>query len=183
SELEFYNDKIDKYDRVVVRPEYVKTKLVKDLPRIKDVGKFEVLLNETCVPNCRRTIACYTEMDKGFGNDRRHNKVCSREDFEKRHDAKTSFGFTLMVSKEDVDNLINNCGVKHLKVQGRHYNCAYLYNLILYYVFNCAGNFQAVYDYVLKRAKYHKMSKTLMPYEQNVVFDQFCMEEMSIRYI
>lgn len=173
-ELNFYNEIMDKYNRVVIRPEYALEKLEKDKDRIKDITKFEVHLNETCVPNCPHAISCYSfnggaqELDSSVDV----KLVCGREEFEESHDAKTNNAYTLMMKKEFVDHMVYDLGIKHLKIQGRHYQSSYLYNLVFYYLFDMTGNFQTIYPEIIEKAVNLKKMGIIIPPEQQVVVNQ-----------
>lgn len=171
-ELNFYNERIDKYNRVVIRPEYAIEKLEKDLDRIKDVGKLEVHINETCLPNCPYATKCYSFMDNIAVLENKITRICGREEFEKKNNFKTSMEYSLMIKKEYIDHLIKDCGIKHLKIQGRHYPSPYLYHLVLYHLFNMDGNFQTIYPIIIDKIIKLKKSGETIPLEQQIMINQ-----------
>lgn len=58
-EAQFYNDLLKEYDRIALRPEFVKNALLKDFSLIDDISKIEVLINYPCVSNC---TSCLTHI-------------------------------------------------------------------------------------------------------------------------
>ena len=76
------------------------------------------------------------------------------------------------MSKDRIDHLVNDIGVKHLKIQGRHYSSTYLYNLVLYYIFNKTGNFQTIIPYFIEKIKEQRLKMNALPYEQKLVIKQ-----------
>lgn len=172
-ELNFYNEKMDKYERVVARPEFIIEALEKNIDKIRDVSKIEVHINETCIPNCENSLPCYLSMDRYLSNENYDKEyVCSRDLFFMRHSLKENFSYSLMMKKDFINNLVNNLGIKHLKIQGRHYESFYLFNLVLYYLFECTGNFQTIYPYIMEKCKEYKLDMTSFPFEQKIVIDQ-----------
>lgn len=172
-ELNFYNERIDKYRRVVVRPEFVIEKLEKDYDKIKDISKLEVHINETCIPNCINAIRCYSSMEMYVEHENyKENVDCERDMFLSRNSLRQAFSFSLMMKKPFLDKLVYEYGIKHLKIQGRHYDSSYLFNLILYYLFNETGNFQTIYLYIIEKSKEYKRQMITIPREQKIVLEQ-----------
>lgn len=170
-ELEFYNKKSEYYDRVVIRPEFAINCLEKNLSKIKDITKFEVLINETCLPYCKNAIKCYSYHDKIISLDNYKNDViCSEDTFLKKYGIKKTFeNKSLMMDKLFIDKLVNDFGIKHLKVQGRQYYISHLFNIILYYLFKEDGKFQSIYPYLVDICRKYKFDMSNFPYEQRII--------------
>ena len=170
-EFEYYNSLMDKYERIVTRPEYIIENFEKDIPRLKDISKIEVHINETCLPNCPYAISCYSSMDN-HDLYKDNQLKCGREEFNKKNDTKTQISYSIMIKKDFLDHLIYDCGIKHLKIQGRHYDGPYLYQLVFYHVFNMTGNFQTIYPALVEELKRQKVLASKYPPEQQVVLNQ-----------
>lgn len=116
NETEYINTLIDKYDRVVVRSEYISNE-EKNLKDIKDLSKLVVLVNSTCEVDCPVANKHYNLISSFFKEEITYNE-----------------GFNLFVkfcpkvinpsmkantlSSEDIQNAIDS-GITHLKLQGR----------------------------------------------------------------
>lgn len=55
-ETAFYNNLLKEYDRVALRPEYVKNVLLKDTSVINDLSKVQIVPNYPCVSNCNNCL-------------------------------------------------------------------------------------------------------------------------------
>lgn len=146
-ELNYYNELIDKYEKVVVRPEYAINSLEAHKDRIKDMSKIEVLVNQSCKPDCPLAIEHYQYHEKMEITETitlppflcfkdRVNMTCEEA-------VKSS----LMMTQEQIDNLVENVGVKKLKLQGRSMNLNYniiLFSTISAYVFKPVGFYQLI---------------------------------------
>lgn len=126
-ETRFYNEMLDKYEVVVVRPEYVIENIHKLDKLIWDISRIEVLINQYCHFNCpyhRIHYNFFAEIDEcngdiekikkvkyyseeGYGNE--HFSLCPKftEDYRSVH-----------MTEDQVDQVIN-MGVKKIKIQGR----------------------------------------------------------------
>lgn len=118
-ELDFYNRLTKNYDKVVVRPEFAKFYLPKFYNRINNLGKIEVLVNQSCVPNCPIATEHYTYFEKL--ETQRLEKAKYR--FECYHNQRKSsyadkLNDNLHFDTKEVDELVN-IGIKNLKLQGR----------------------------------------------------------------
>lgn len=177
SELLFYNNLLEKFDRVVVRPEYSISSLEKDAEQIKDIKKIEVLINETCIPGCPMAVACYNSKNK-LGAPKVSR--CGRDIFTSNMGLEKSLNYTLMSKKEFIDNLIYNVGVKHLKIQGRHYHPAFLFSIIMQYIFKTDGGFQSIMPLAREKLKKIIKSNEFIPLEQKYMVETFIKDNVEI---
>lgn len=135
-ELNYYNKLSKKYDKVVVRPEFSKFYLNEYYRKIKDISKIEVLLNQTCEINCPYCTKHYAffeqkENDK-LGKEKHFSCFLKSQPLEKKIAPKLYFDIP------ETDNLVNNIGIKHLKLQGRAGSQGNLlpFMALYYYMFN-----------------------------------------------
>lgn len=162
NELNFYNQLLDKYERVVVRPEYGKTDLLKDYDKLKDLSKIEVLVNQICVWNCTYATTEHTyipkkdwtlynkEKNREQFEDKDDEPTCPRREMTKRIGPKANLTAPhLMYSEEEMNNLVYNLKIKNLKLQGRNYHEVENTRMINNYIFNGIGEYQNVLPIVL----------------------------------
>ncbi len=117
-EVEHINKLIDKYDRVVIRPEFVKY-TPERLIEIKDISKIEVLVNQHCVVNCENSKIDFKLMElfnRGILTIEQQlkasGKICPKN-FRKETDRTE-------LTHEQIQKCID-AGVTKLKLQGRTY--------------------------------------------------------------
>ena len=117
-ETEYYNELLKEYDMVVVRPEYSRTVLLEHPEYIDDISKIEVLINQTCVPNCPLAMSHYNSFEKHReGYDSAVPPfVCIKQGY---NNLEKGFKSNLVHTQEQVTKLVNKNGVRHLKLQGR----------------------------------------------------------------
>ena len=150
SETDFYNMLLDKFDRVVVRPEYSLDTLLKDYDKLSDLSKIEVLVNQVCVPNCKVAIEEHLSIPKAdwseFNNEKFEVKtVCPRSILEKNKSKRVHLDYpTLMFTEEQINNIVYNIGIKNLKLQGRNYRKFDTTTMINNYIFENIGEFQNI---------------------------------------
>lgn len=150
SETDFYNMLLDKYERVVVRPEYSKDLLLKEYDKLSDISRIEVLINQVCIPNCPKAIEEHLNIPKSdwrrFMNMEDIEIVkCPRGQLEDTKGMKIDLEIpSLMYTEEEIDNLVYNLGIKNLKLQGRNYNPVSNTRIINNYLFENIGEFQHV---------------------------------------
>lgn len=114
-EIAFYNELLKKYDKVVVRPEFAKYYLPDNYQKINDISRIEVLINQSCHPNCPIAMNHYK-----YCEDVENGRI--DESFEcylikTKSSALDQMDSNLYLRVKDVDNLVNNIGVKYLKMQ------------------------------------------------------------------
>ncbi len=132
-EAEHINNLIDKYDRVVIRPEFVKYKS-EDFSRIKDISKIEVLVNQHCAVNCESSIIDFKLMElfnKGILTLKQQSlassKVCPR------NTRKNAEGTEL--THEEIQRCLD-AGITNLKFQGRTYSFSAVLDDLCEYFFS-----------------------------------------------
>ncbi len=137
-ETKFYNEMLEKYEVVVIRPEYTMENIDKLDKLLSDISRVEVLINQNCHYNCPHHRAHYNflaELDKGK----------KREDV-KYHTNENSEEFSLCpkfqegyrsvyLTNEQVQQVID-LGVKKLKIQGRSLPFNWLYSELYKNFFN-----------------------------------------------
>lgn len=162
-ELKYYNDLLKLYNRVIVRPDFVKTEFFKE---ISDLSRVEVIVNYTCKKNCKYSINNIENACKDY--------VCSNE-----YTHTNPLEPELFLSFEDISNLIN-LGVKHFRILPNVYeqNSMLLMNLINFIfeenslnsqLFRCTiENMEAVkfffFQEIIKDAKIQNLSLKNNPY-------------------
>lgn len=117
NETNYYNQLLKEYDQVVVRPEYSQNVLAEQYKYIDDISRIEVLINQTCVPNCPLVHEHYRAFEKYRFGERPVGNVfeCIRRKLSKEDNCKAS----LLHSYSQVQKLVKKAGVKHIKLQGR----------------------------------------------------------------
>ena len=74
-EIDLYNELCEKYDVVILRPEFSKNYLLDNLNKFKDISKLEIIVNNPCLENCPQILdhlitkqQFYENREKMFGN-------------------------------------------------------------------------------------------------------------------
>ena len=147
NETNYYNKLLKEYDMVVVRPEYSRFVLIEHPEYIDDISRIEVLINQTCVPNCPLACDHYKTFEKyRFGNQPEGSIFeCIRTKLSKDDSDKAS----LLHSYSEISKLVKS-GVKHLKLQGRGDRTSLEHLLFLFYtqMFNSDGNaYRVIFDF------------------------------------
>ena len=133
-ETQHINDLTEKFDRVVIRPEFAMKKNF-NFTDIKDISKLEILINQNCIFDCPASDAHYRLFelfDKQLINEKNFSeatiKLCPA--YMNPNAARNSLNET------QIEKLIN-AGITNLKLQGRnfHFN-AVLIELFSYYFKN-----------------------------------------------
>ena len=120
NETKFYNQMLDKYEIVVVRPEWTLENIDNISKLVSDPSRLEVLVNQSCAYNCpnvKRHYKIIGELEHGkithekyqkewtsFCPNRKTNKNCK----------------SLIINDEKIDRILAQ-GVKKIKLQGRTY--------------------------------------------------------------
>lgn len=150
SETDYYNKLLDKFDRVVVRPEYSLKTLLSDYEKISDILKIEVLVNQICIPDCPCAIEEHLTIPKSDWNrfknqDEIKNISCPRSKIIENEGEKGNLSFpTLIHTEQEIDNLVFNIGIRNLKLQGRNYDFTSNIRLVNNYLFENIGEFQNI---------------------------------------
>ncbi len=138
NETKFYNEMLDKYEVVVVRPEYIMDNIDRLDKLLSDISRVEVLINAYCHYNCPHYRAHYNSMAE---LDRRKNLDDIGFDTEDNGETfslcpKFKKGYrSIHLSDEQVSRIID-LGVQKLKIQGRSLRFSYLFDHLYKNFFN-----------------------------------------------
>ena len=103
-EAKYYNKLLKSYDRIILRPSFVKTEFIN---KIEDLSKVEVIVNAPNILNHGTDIEYYeffeTQGDETF------------DEFKGHKDTSNKLDAKLFLSFEEIENLIN-MGVKHSRI-------------------------------------------------------------------
>lgn len=98
-EVDFYNNLLDKYDRVVISPNFVKKdSFFDDVEKIKDVSRLEIIVND------QKTKYNYLNKEK--------------ETIKQPLNFKDLYENSLCLSNEEIDNIFNKTGIKNFRIIG-----------------------------------------------------------------
>ncbi|MCQ2789103.1 MAG: hypothetical protein MJ229_01870 [bacterium] len=74
-EIDLYNELCEKYDAVILRPEFSKNYLLDNLDKFKNISKLEIIVNNPCLENCPQILdhliakqQFYENREKMYGN-------------------------------------------------------------------------------------------------------------------
>lgn len=119
NETEYINSLLDRYDRVVIRPEFVINKDY-NFSDIKNISKLELLINQNCTANCPASDIHYRlielfdkELITNEGMSRCLKKICPRQI---NTSTKTNSLSDIQISK------CIKAGITNLKLQGRNFS-------------------------------------------------------------
>ena len=130
-ETGFYNEMLDKYDIIVLRPEYVIDNIDNIDKLIKDISRVEVLANQSCAYNCKYHKEHYKLIYE------RINNIISGEQFINILDhmcPKNDESYkSVQMTNELFEKAINK-GIKKIKIQGRNLNLNVLFNDLYNYI-------------------------------------------------
>ncbi|MBQ8887293.1 MAG: hypothetical protein IJY61_06295 [Candidatus Gastranaerophilales bacterium] len=135
-EAEHLNELIDKYDRVVMRPEFIIDN--KPIDKIKDKNKIEILINQCCAVNCKTSKIHYKVEElclKGLITTEQRGQVTRKicpiynEANVRQND----------LTEEQIQRCIDN-GITHFKLAGRNYPFNVLWNEFFEYFFSANVN-------------------------------------------
>ena len=123
-EVEYYKRLLDKYERVVLLPEYVKNGFTQDFEKYEDTSRFEVIVNNPCIANCPKRKEHYETVEMGI-----EYKECPMKDMNFNDLYKNSLSLT----HEEISKLINECGIRHLKLRaGKHSKGEFISSILGY---------------------------------------------------
>ena len=118
--IEYYNNLIDRFDRVIIHPidNFNDTILTNISP--DDIHKVEILVNENCLINCQNRNEHYTLMGNFFKSP--HNTICERElDLFNKYKCKS-----ITMEKQVLDNPQK---IRNLNLTFNEYNRIYEYGI------------------------------------------------------
>jgi hypothetical protein len=143
NEIDFYKRIYDKYERITLSPQYVKDGFLRDFEKYEDVSKFEVIVNDNCLIACDR----FKEHNEAVENYEREGAVYV--DYYK-HCPKNMMSIkegvldTLILSEYEINNLVENFSIKHLRLKGFGFQPIIWPEILSSYIFNTIGEFQNV---------------------------------------
>ncbi len=143
-ETKFYNKMLDKYEVVVIRPEYAVENTDKLDKLLADISRTEVLINQYCHYNCpfhKNHYNFLAQIDECFGNIEKMKKVKYYSDTEGGHEHfslcpkfKPEYK-SVYLTDEQVQTIVE-AGVRKLKLQGRSLNFNMLFRELYNSFFN-----------------------------------------------
>lgn len=129
-EVDYYKRLLDKYERVVLSPSYVKTSFLNDVEKYEDTSRFEIILNNSCVMNCPvlkdSSIICLND---------KVSSACPKNNMSYRE----LFDNSLSLSIDEVDNILKNSNITSLKLEGYNFRKREQFELIMSYIFKKFG--------------------------------------------
>ncbi len=140
-ETRFYNEMLDKYEIVVVRPEYVIENINKLDKILSDISRIEILVNQHCQYNCQLHKDHYIIINKSNDYYFSNKKVTEDEiklSMQIHEQCPKSGGKeykSVCMTDEQVSRLID-IGVKKIKLQGRHKSFDILFDDLYQHFFN-----------------------------------------------
>lgn len=111
NEVDFYNKLLDKYDRVILSPHYVKEKFLRDYDKFSDISRIEIIVNERCLLNCPELKNCINTIPE-IGE----YTSCPKNNMA----LKDIYNNSVALSNDEVDKLVNEIGIKTLRIKGRN---------------------------------------------------------------
>ena len=120
NETKFYNEMLNKYEIVVVRPEWTLENIDNISKLISDPSRIEVLVNQSCAYNCPNVERHYKiigDLEHGKISNKKYQHIwtgfCPNE---KSMNERPS----LIINDEKIEKILSQ-GVKKIKLQGRTY--------------------------------------------------------------
>lgn len=138
-ELQYYHDLLNRYDYVVIRPEFAL-----DLDKVKmlsDKERVELLINQSCMANCPYAKSHYLHYEK---NSSFAYKVPCLQEKSKL----AIINHSLLLANSYTDKLLA-MGFKHLKLQGRNIYPDELLECFGTYIFDNSGIYQQLKKVIL----------------------------------
>lgn len=140
-EVDYYKHLSDKYDKIILPTKYVKEKFLSDVESYENVEKFEVTVNDTCLNGCPKLIEHIETIENfelGKAKYTDYYEFCPKKDIE-LIDGITR---TLVLSKDELDRLVNEIGITHLRIKGFTFPMESYPEILSNYMFNTFGEFQ-----------------------------------------
>ena len=132
---DYYNDLCERYDRVVIRPEFSFDENF--LKKLKYKNQIDIMVNYDCIPNCpisRKHYDFYSQVELGIKE--RSEDFCHLE----KRKAQSVYNTTLM-SNDDMDRVLK-LGFNSFKLRGRRFTKGQVIELFGQYIFDPTGIFQ-----------------------------------------
>lgn len=114
-ETQFYENLAKEYDMVALRAEYSKFILANNTTLLKDLSKYQVLINQSCLCNCN-SMPLHTRHNERFNLTSDVNKdfVCPKMNL----GTNIRYQNNSMHTQNEIQTLLN-AGIKNLKLKGR----------------------------------------------------------------
>lgn len=124
-----YNQLLKEYDLVILQPDDNRNTSI--LNEIDDLNRIEILVNESCVPNCKFRRDHYNKTSKKilFGNqlNKHHETDCISESQGRTNKNE------LYLTQDEIQQLYA-MGIKHFKIQGRQRSAQYIIETMRSYI-------------------------------------------------
>ena len=140
-EVKYYNELLKKFDRVILSPSYVKTTFLNDIEKYDDVSKFEVIINNNCIIDCpneknhQKTLCEITKSN--------YKNLKNIECFKNSLSLNKIIKNSTLLETEEVDNLVNNVGIKHLTFKEEYCSIPLrFFSSLIQYTYISNGNTQ-----------------------------------------
>lgn len=134
---DYYNQLLDRYDTVVIRPECIDDDFF--MKKLSDPSRCIILVNQTCVPYCEKAISHYN-----FYNDVSAGKTGIAPECSQVYMDCCSIDYYRMIELVDM-------GFTNFKLQGRNISSNDFLNMLSSYVFEPTGDIQMILNYVRKK--------------------------------
>lgn len=142
-EIEYYKNLYDKYEMITLSPNYVKDGFLKDIEQYSDLSKFEIIVNNTCIKNCSK-MKEHNESIENFEMGK-SEYIDFMQQCPKIHmNIKDGISNTLVLSRQELDNLVNNAGIKNLRINEIMGPSLSISSIVASYIFQTIGNYQHV---------------------------------------
>jgi len=142
-ELEYYNQLIKVYDRVILRPEFVNSGLVKHLD---DLSKVEIIVNHPCIKDCPSAKKHLEYFEKKLNLKNEKEEFMCRLNY-KHYD---ELNPDLLLSFDEIDSFVED-GVKHFRILPvKSSNSSILLMTVINYIFKPNTQNSLLCDLVLK---------------------------------
>ena len=137
----YYDDLCEKFDKVMIRPEFGQD--LNYLRKIKNKDKIDILVNSNCVYKCPFSIKHYDRavlLEKGEMSE--NTLMCNR-----RFLNKDSIHKNNIISNSEIDK-IAKLGFNKFKLAGRNINPMLFLHVLGTYIFDSSGVFQHILNYL-----------------------------------
>ncbi|MBQ9246697.1 hypothetical protein IJ182_10570 [bacterium] len=125
-ETKYYNQMLEKYEVVVVRPEWTINNIDNIDKLLTAPNRIEVLINQVCVPNCPYAKEHYELIEKAVTNkisqeelNSKWTNFCPREKVERNENVPDNIQTHSLFFDDNIMNKLITQGVTKYKVQGR----------------------------------------------------------------
>lgn len=129
-EIEYYNQLLDRFDRVELFPQYVKTKFMEEFDKINDLSRLEIIVNEQKIYNspCAEAHNKFIDGDKKYR--RKNHNITNFQEL---------YNNSIALSIEEVEEIASKTGIRNFKIKGENIPIMEVCFLITNYVMNPFG--------------------------------------------